>query len=87
MVLWPAMRAHDVRTQGRQARLEMLNRWRNAIAHQDFSKVDDLDLGGARVVLRLSDVKGWRAACEGLALTLDAVVGAHIGALVGIRPW
>lgn len=87
MALWPAMRAHHARTVGRQAHLEKLNKWRNAIAHQDFSKVADLDLGGGRVVLRLSDVRGWRAACEGLALTLDDVVGDHIRALVGAPPW
>ena len=71
MALWPTMRAANSQTAWRQAHLETLNKWRNAIAHQDFSTLVDLDLGGGRVVLRLSDVKGWRSACEGLALTLE----------------
>lgn len=87
IALWPAMRARDAHSAARQARLEQLNRWRNAIAHQDFTRVADLDLGGGRVVLHLADVTRWRTACEHLATTLDAVVGDHIGALVGARPW
>src|SRR5262245_34628199 len=34
LTLWPAVVAADGRNSGRQATLEELNRWRNAIAHQ-----------------------------------------------------
>lgn len=43
------MVALDARTAGQKLRLEKLNRWRNAIAHQNFAPAADLDLGGGRV--------------------------------------
>ena len=85
--LWPSMIAIDARTSGRKVKLEQLNRWRNAIAHQDFSQSSDLDLGTGRVDLRLADVDGWRAACDQLAPTMDAAVGGRLAGLAGRSPW
>jgi hypothetical protein len=80
--LWVEMNRNDPRTATRQLKLEKLSRWRNAIAHQDFSRASELDLGGGRLTLRLQDVSGWRSACEGLAATLDEVVLTHVARLV-----
>jgi hypothetical protein len=85
--VWPAMAQLDARTPGRRARLERLNRWRNAIAHQDFRSEGDLDLGGGRTDLRFGDVEDWRRACDQLAGTMDAAVAAELTALVGRSPW
>lgn len=84
--VWTVMAQLDARTPGRRARLERLNRWRNAIAHQDFAAAD-LDLGGKRTELRLSDVADWRRACDQLASTLDVAVAGRVRALVGRAPW
>lgn len=81
MRLWPQLRARDGRTEVRQARLEELNEWRNAIAHEDFSQ---LPSGAA---LRLATVAGFRKACMGLAVTLDREVAAHAAGIVGRPPW
>lgn len=87
IALWTRMSELDARTPGRRVRLESLNRWRNAIAHQDFGPGKDLDLGSGRTDLRLSDVTAWRTACDHLARTMDAAVAAHLTALVGRAPW
>lgn len=42
--LWSRMADLDKRTPSRKVKLERLNRWRNAIAHQDFSDTVGLDL-------------------------------------------
>ena len=83
MDLWPAVAAHAASNRVRKLRLEELNRWRNAVAHQDF---DPLVLGG-RTEPRLSQVRAWRSACDGLALCLDDVVADYLAAIIGTRPW
>ncbi len=85
--LWPSMVALDARTPGQKLLLEQLNRWRNAIAHQDFTSSGDLDLGAGRVDLRLADVNAWRAACDQLATTMDAAVAAWLAGLAGRPAW
>lgn len=85
--LWSRMADLDKRTPGRKSKLERLNRWRNAIAHQDFGDTVGLDLDGGRTDLRIADVAGWRTACDQLASTMDAAVLAHLSALVGGSPW
>jgi hypothetical protein len=67
----------------RQARLEALNQWRNAIAHQNF---DPSKLGG-RTELTLHDVDQWRSCCSGLAVTFDTVVRQTLRNLLGANPW
>jgi len=64
-------------------RLEELNRWRNAIAHQDF---DPARLGG-RTTLRLERVRGWRGACDVLAIRFDRVIGRHLSRIIGRKAW
>src|SRR5262245_6790514 len=83
ILLWPAVVSHDPGNAARKVRLEMLNNWRNAIAHQDF---DPTKLGGA-TTLRLSQVRRWRVACHKLARTFDEVMRRHIQDLTGSWPW
>lgn len=79
--LWDDVNAWDGRNRGRRIKLRSLNEWRNAIAHQDFSKV------GGTTALLLGTVQSWRAACDGLAGTFDTLVGSYIQQLVAKRPW
>ena len=81
--LWDALKAHDANNSVRNKALETLNKWRNAIAHQDFDR-QELD---GRSTVRLADVRGWRRNCEELAVELDVVVGAHVGTITGGNPW
>ena len=83
ILFWPAVLAHDQRNAARQQLLEELNRWRNAIAHQDF---DPAKLGG-RGSLDLALVRRYRGACQQLALSFDDVMRAHIFRLTGAVPW
>jgi hypothetical protein len=82
--LWAELKARSSRNAARQAELENLNRWRNAIAHQDF---DPAKLGHHRTQLRLSEVRRWRSACDGLTRALEVVIAKRITVLVGTRPW
>ena len=77
------VRAQSRRNQSRIEHLEDLNRWRNAIAHQDF---DPAFLGGI-INLTLATVRRWRQGCEQLAIVFDSVMGDHIHQLMGARPW
>jgi hypothetical protein len=79
---WVEVRKVDVRNDARIDRLEDLNRWRNAIAHQHF---DPLFVRGG--ILRLERVREWRSACEGLAISFDRVMQVHLHNLTGILPW
>jgi hypothetical protein len=83
--LWPAMKARDSRTVGRQAHLERLNQARNAIAHADDRKLARLRQQG--VGITLANARGWRQALDQLAAGMDAVLSDHIAArFVGPRP-
>jgi hypothetical protein len=79
---WKEVLARDPRNDGRRDRLEELNRWRNAIAHQAF---DPQQLGGP--VLHLATVRQWRGVCNRLAIEFDAVMCKHLSSLVGTAPW
>ena len=81
--LWAEAALRDSRTAIRHARLDEMNRWRNAIAHHDFTSPH---LGG-RMQVRLADVKQWRTTCEALAVVFDRVVGYHLKSLLGTAPW
>jgi hypothetical protein len=82
LIFWDDVRTVDARNHGRFHRLEELNRWRNAIAHQDF---DPRVLGPG--LLRLEKVQGWRSACEGLAISFDRVLRVRLHRATGISPW
>jgi len=79
--LWNDINAQDGRNADRRRKLRALGEWRNAIAHQDFSKV------GGTTTLTLGTVQSWRTACSGLAVTLDSLVGRYVFQVVGAKPW
>lgn len=77
------VRAQSGMNERRIAHLEDLNKWRNAIAHQDF---EPNELGGT-ITLQLAKIRRWRIACQHLANTFDKVIGDHIFQLSQKRPW
>jgi hypothetical protein len=80
---WEEVRRRNARNPTRQEQLENLMRWRNAVAHQDFSHSA---LGGRREIT-ISEVRTWRRACAMLALDFDAVMNAHLSKITGRKPW
>lgn len=80
--LWDQLGTRDRRNIARGKRLEELNAWRNAIAHQTFTRARPL-----ASPLQLRHVRTWRTACDALARSMDAVVADHIRAVVGAAPW
>lgn len=81
MPFLPAVKALDARNEARLKALELLNAWRNAIAHQDWLPV------GGNPRLLLSTVRTWRSACRSLAHDFDRAVRIHLQALTGVSPW
>jgi hypothetical protein len=79
MELWADVGSTDPLGARRRQALEDLNRWRNAIAHQDWT-----DIGPT---LQVADVRRWRRACTRLATAMDRCVRARLRALVGGNPW
>lgn len=80
--LWDQVCQLDSLNAVRKADLELLNEWRNAIAHQDFTG----PLGGI-ATLHLSHVKKWRRACDSLASTLNNLIRQQLKTLTGSYPW
>ena len=80
---WQDVLTHDRQNQARKAALELLNEWRNAIAHQDF---DPHRLGGISY-LQIAHVRSWRVACDGLAVSFDEVMRVHLQNVTGKSPW
>lgn len=80
---WSEVRRLHPRNGARQGALESLNRWRNAIAHQDFRNPE---LRG-RSSIQLREVRGWRRACERLAMDMERVMYAYLLRITGTAPW
>jgi hypothetical protein len=76
---WTQVNALAPRNAARQRQLDDLATWRNAIAHQDWSKLGP--------DLRLKQVQRWRSTCRALATAFDVAVGGHLAGLVGSAPW
>jgi hypothetical protein len=85
--IWAATKAVYKSTSTRRSRLDQLNTWRNAIAHQDFifSQQQQTLLSGTSVTLRWA--RTWRSSCNGLTQTFDRVVADHLASITGQRPW
>ncbi len=60
-----------------------LNDWRNKAAHQGTHSLG----GGVPVSLTLAIVQGWKASCEGLAISLDGVMYTELLGFLGVAPW
>jgi hypothetical protein len=80
---WDGLRRLDRHNEMRQHRLESMNHWRNAIAHQDFRSPH---LGG-RSNLRFMEVRQMRAACNRLAVDMDRMMYAYLIQTTGAAPW
>ena len=80
---WPAVDAADPSHPARRHRLAMLNAWRNAVAHHNY---DPAELGGT-TTLTVPQVQAWRADCDALAATFDAVMRSWLQATTGVAPW
>lgn len=81
--LWDGLKTLDARNATRQVHLEEMNSWRNAIAHQDFSSPKNAKKLNNRTQITLKEIRGFRAACEALAISLDRAALAHIKAIAG----
>jgi hypothetical protein len=71
----------DARNESRRRRLDELNLWRNAIAHQDYTSLS------AGSVLRHQDVRLWRKARDRLAVSFDEVMRSFLASIIGASPW
>jgi hypothetical protein len=80
MDLWQDVYALHAHNRRRRAILDELMEWRNAIAHQDFTKPT---LGG-RTVVHLKQVIGYRRACNALTDSFDRAALAHIVRVAGV---
>ncbi len=78
---WENVLKLALRNKSRQRHLDALNEWRNAIAHDDFTR---FTVGS---VLRLSRVRAWRNACNNLANAFDETMFQHLYLLNGVKPW
>jgi hypothetical protein len=78
---WTVVYATGARNQRRREILEELNRWRNAIAHQDFDAV------GGNQSLHLARVRRWRRAVAALADNFDRAMYDYLRGLLGASPW
>jgi hypothetical protein len=81
---WSKVDAVNAGNRQRRQILDLMNSWRNAIAHQDFT---DLTALGGSTVLRLKTVRRWRRTCRRLAQGIDLVMRTHIQAVTGVFPW
>jgi hypothetical protein len=79
---WDEVKKLNPSNATRNQALEMLNYWRNAIAHQHF---DPAKLGSTK--LGLAQVRKWRVACEHLARAFDRVMRNHVRSVTGKTPW
>ena len=78
---WDEVHAVDLRNAARGGKLDRLNLWRNAIAHQDWSQV------GGDPSLRLAGVNGWRNAVHALAPAFDRVMRERLHVIRGVPGW
>ena len=83
MEFWNDLRRHNPASARWQAELVVLNEWRNAIVHQDFTSTK---LGGI-MTLRLVTVRRWRNICLRLARAMDDMMHIHLRTLTGVLPW
>jgi hypothetical protein len=83
IAFWRDLRLKNARNEDRQFALESLNRWRNAIAHQDFRS---RELGGRHTV-RMVEIRRWRNTCERLAVDIERLMHAYLLQITGSAPW
>src|SRR5207247_83433 len=74
---YDVLKALDRRNANRLTNLEDLNKWRNAVAHQDFTQV-----GGS--ALRLQLVRKWFNSCDKLTQEFDISMRDHLKSIIGM---
>jgi hypothetical protein len=79
-LFWGAVKTLSSKNIARRAKLDEMNLWRNAIAHQDFSRLPGRNL-------RLERVRSWRRACDRLALEFDRVINSQLVFATNTVPW
>jgi hypothetical protein len=77
--LWPALTRRDVASSQRQASLGLLNRARNALAHDDEAELALVRAEGWSVTLQ--GFRQWQRDVDRLAATLDVEVASQLGLL------
>lgn len=85
--IWVEAVKFEARTRARRVRLEQLNTWRDAVAHQDFAFNGEQRRLLAGTSLTVAHTRAWRAACDGLARTFDRTLAKHIQTITGTTPW
>lgn len=80
---WKQVKAvAPVQNERRKDQIDLLNTWRNAIAHQDFA---------SRTLnpnwVTLPRVRGFRTCCDQLAARFNDVMGAQLAIITGNNPW
>ncbi len=84
---WPALVALDSRTKRRMEVLDLLNRARNAIAHDEPGEINELRANND-YPLTLRVFRLTRSALDALAVSMDAELARHLGSLFGrVEPW
>ena len=78
---WGELYALNGQNRGRNARLEVLNKWRNGLAHQDPTQFPPGE------TLGLQDVARFRSVCSGLVSAMDRVMRAHLHVVAAHYPW
>jgi hypothetical protein len=81
--LWAELAAQTPASVDWRADLRLLNEWRNAIAHEDFTA----PLLAGQTLLRLAQVRRWRGSCRRLARGLDELMRQRLQSLTGKSPW
>jgi hypothetical protein len=79
---WPALNRAFPKAASWRRDLELMNLWRNAIAHNDYASAQ---LGGT--ILRVAVIRRWRRVCTRLARAFDRVMRDHLHAITGTHPW
>jgi hypothetical protein len=83
---WPMVTALGQQYAARRRRLDQLNAWRNAIAHQDFRRVAvDPLTGGTRP--DLLTFRTWRRALDQLASGIDRAMYYELCIINAVSPW
>ena len=85
--LWTALVKSDQRNRLRRTRLDQLNAWRNAVAHQARPLAPRDAAAAASAARTLRWARLWRADCSALAHQMDRYVQGRLTSLLGIRPW
>lgn len=85
--LWSALSRQNALNGRRKEKLEQMNVWRNAIAHQSFPLPPNLQQLAGSTSRTLEHIRGWRSACRSLAREMDRAVSRHLRSQFGRSPW